>query len=101
MKNKLSGDEIGKIYEMIKRYHSKYLKKYDVKLPVLINKLGNYTKDALVLVYLAQDYPGTKKVTKGELTQFIRVFYPDVADVQQAKAPWCPEGVVYCSRWKG
>ncbi|MGC8927774.1 MAG: DNA methyltransferase [Myxococcota bacterium] len=46
---------------------------------------GNYTKDALVLVYLAQDYPDTKKVSKEELTQFIRQYYPDVPDVQQAR----------------
>ena len=46
---------------------------------------GNFTKDALVLVYLAQNYPDTKLVTKNELTQFIRRFDNNVNDVQQAR----------------
>jgi len=55
------------------------------KLPRLTNAKGDFTKDALVLIYLVQDYPNTKKISKGELTQFIRQYYPDVNDVQQAR----------------
>ena len=82
---RLSDNEIKEIYEMIYEYHNKYLKQHGVKLPKLTDTKGNYTKDALVLVYLSQDYPKTKSVSKGELTQFIRQYYPDVADVQQAR----------------
>ncbi|MCW7072031.1 MAG: hypothetical protein OCU12_06890 [Methanophagales archaeon] len=56
-----------------------------MKLPKLTGSQGNYTKDALVLVYLAQGYQNTKKVSKGELTQFIRLYDPSVNDVQQAR----------------
>ena len=70
---------------MLCRYYKKYLNQHGVKLPKLTDPKGNYTKDALVLVYLAQNYPNTKKVSKGELTQFIRQYYPNVADVQQAR----------------
>jgi hypothetical protein len=85
MKNNLSNSEIETIYNMISYYHKNFLEKYGVKLPKLINAKGNYTKDALVLVYLAQDYPDTKKISKEKLTQFIRQYYPNVADVQQAR----------------
>jgi len=85
MKRQLSKNEIIKIYKMVCNYHKKYLNQYGVKLPRLTNAQGNYTKDALVLVYLSQGYPKTKKVTKGKLTQFIRRYYPNVNDVQQAR----------------
>ncbi|MCX8070656.1 MAG: hypothetical protein N2738_09160 [Thermodesulfovibrionales bacterium] len=81
---KLSDDEIQNIYKMICRYYEKYLKSKGVKLPTLKNSKG-YTKDALVLVYLAQDYPNTQKISKEELTQFIRQYYPNTNDVQQAR----------------
>ena len=81
----LSDEGIKKIYDMICKYYEKYLKQYGVKLPGLTDAQGNYTKDALVLAYLAQDYPNTKKVSKGELTQFIRQHYPNINDVQQAR----------------
>lgn len=76
---------IHKIYKKIERYHKKYLKKQGVNLPNLKNNKGLYTKDALILVYLSQNYPNTKKATKRELTQFIRRHYPDINDVQQAR----------------
>lgn len=55
---------------------------------------GQYTKYALTLVYLAQGYPHTRTVSKKELTEFIRQYYPDVNDVQQARhlgaqQGWC------------
>jgi len=82
---KISDREIKETYELIKEYHKKHLEKYGVKLPKLTASNGKYTKDALVLVYLAQGYPNTKKVSKEELTQFIRKYYPNVPDVQQAR----------------
>jgi len=85
MKKHLSNNEIREIYSMISDYYKKFLEKYGVKLPKLTDTKSNYTKDALVLVYLAQDYPDTKKVSKEELTQFIRQYYPNVPDVQQAR----------------
>lgn len=36
-------------------------------------------------MYLARNYPNTKAVSKAELTDFIRGFYPNVSDVQQAR----------------
>lgn len=63
--------EIADIYKKIKEYYDKYLKSHGVHLPNL--KYGDrYTKDALILIYLAQGYPKTTKVTKEELTKFIK-----------------------------
>jgi len=85
MKNtKLSKKDIKKVYKMIVSYHSRFLKKHGVKLPKLDNN-GQFTKDALTLVYLARNYPKTERVSKTELTNFIRKFYPTVNDVQQAR----------------
>jgi len=77
--------EINEIYETITHYHTKHLKQFGVKLPKLYDNNKNFTKDALVLCYLAKGYPKTKKVSKEELTKFVRKFYPDVNDVQQAR----------------
>jgi len=85
MKKRLSEVEILKIYDKICEYHKKFLDRFGVKLPRLINTKGKYTKDALVLIYLAQDYPKTRKVAKEELTNFVRQYYPNVTDVQQAR----------------
>ena len=55
---------------------------------MLLPKLGSpesYIKDALILIYLSQGYPNTRKVSKTELTRFIRFYYPEVNDVQQAR----------------
>lgn len=100
---RLSDEEIKRIYDMICNYYEKYLKQHGVKLPKLKNTKGNYTKDALVLVYLARDYPETKKVSKGELTQFIRQYYPDVADVQQARHLGAQKGwfIISGTRYNG
>lgn len=81
---KLSEQQINQTYELITNYHKKFLEKHGVKLPKL--KAGdNYTKNALVLIYLAQDYPNTHVVSKTELTEFIKQYYPDTNDVQQAR----------------
>ena len=84
MAKKLSDKEIRDIYKVIKKYHGKYLRRYGVKLPKLRGSKG-YSKDALILIYLAQGYPKTRKVSKEELTEFIRYFYSKVNDVQQAR----------------
>jgi len=85
MEKRLSNDKIKEIFKLICDYHKKYLEQYGVKLPKLTDLQGNYIKDALILIYLAQDYPNTRKVSKEELTQFIRQYYPNVNDVQQAR----------------
>ena len=77
--------EIENTYNIISDFYNKYLKSHGVIFPKLKNKNLDYTKDALVLVYLAYNYPNQKVVTKQELTEFIRRFYPDVKDVQQAR----------------
>jgi len=82
---KLSKIEIIEQYNLIKSYHKKYLEKYGVILSKLDNGNGSFTMNALVLVYLSLGYPKTRNVSKTELTSFIRDFYPDVNDVQQAR----------------
>ena len=77
--------KILKIYKQVKKYHERYLKKYGVTLPKVKNNKGAWTKDALILIYLSQKYPYTQKATKRELTRFIRKYYPDTNDVQQAR----------------
>ena len=77
--------EIVEIYKIIQEHYEKYLKNHEVKPINLQDKGGKFTKDALTLCYLAQDYPNTKVVSKNELTEFIRTFYPDTTDVQQAR----------------
>lgn len=87
MKNyiKLTRKDIKRQYSLIKNYHKKYLKKVGVVLPKLYNTDKNFTKNALVLVYLSIDYPDTKIISKTELTEFIRFFDNKVNDVQQAR----------------
>jgi len=81
----MTSQKIIEQYSLIKEYHEKYLKKYGVKLPKLYTKGNQFTMNSLVLVYLSLDYPKTKVVSKTELTNFIRNFYPEVNDVQQAR----------------
>jgi len=82
---KLNKEQIVKQYDLLSGFYKKFLTKYGVAFPKLYGKSGEYTKDALVLVYLSLGYPRTKEVTKVELTNFIRQYYPDVPDVQQAR----------------
>lgn len=84
MRKRLSKKGIVETYKMICDYYEKFLKVYGVKLPRLQSKRG-FTRNALALVYLARNYPNTAKVTKGELTEFIRSFYPETNDVQQGR----------------
>ncbi|PAF52247.1 hypothetical protein BKH44_03805 [Helicobacter sp. 13S00477-4] len=81
----MTDEDIEDLYDLIKKYHTNYLSKNEVILPKLKNKKGKYTKDALVLILLAKDYPNTKIISKQDLTNFIRGFYPDTNDVQQAR----------------
>jgi len=81
----LNKRSIENIYRTICEYHEKYLKQFGVKLPKLYASKKKFTKDALVLVYLAYDYPKTRKVSKEELTKFVRSYYPNTNDVQQAR----------------
>ena len=81
----LNKKSIKSIYKMLYEFHEKYLKSYGVKLPKLYDSKGNFTNDALVLIYLAYAYPITRKVTKEELTKFVRSYYPNTNDVQQAR----------------
>ena len=81
----LNKKSIESIYKTICEFHEKYLKQFGVKLPKLYDSQGNFTKDALVLVYLAYDYPNTRKVSKEELIKFVRSYYPNTNDIQQAR----------------
>jgi hypothetical protein len=78
-------DEIQATYALLADYHARYLAPRGVKLPELRRADGQYTQTALTLVLLAQGYPDTKTVSKSELTEFMRTFYPQVNDVQQAR----------------
>lgn len=97
----MSEEQIKNIYEIIKSYFNKYLKKEGVRLPKLKNSKGQYTKNALVLIYLAQGYPNTKKVSKSELTEFIRNYYPNTNDVQQARHLSAQDGWFIASGTRG
>ncbi len=81
----LNKKSIESIYKTICEFHEKYLKQFGVKLPKLYDSQNNFTRDALVLTYLAYDYPNTRKVSKEELTKFVRSYYPNTNDVQQAR----------------
>lgn len=76
--------EIIQIWNTIVDYHKKFLTDKHVKLPTLKDANG-YTKNALVLIRLAKGYPNTDIVSKEELTDFIKQFYPKTNDVQQAR----------------
>ena len=80
----MNDKEVQKIWDVIAENHKKHLVNKGVKLPILKDKNG-YTKNALVLIRLSKDYPHTKIVSKAELTNFMKQFYPEINDVQQAR----------------
>lgn len=82
---RLTDADIQTTYAMVADYHGRYLAPKGVKLPELRRADGQYTQTALVLVYLARGYPDTRTVSKSELTEFMRTFFPQVNDVQQAR----------------
>ena len=81
----MDNTEIKNIWNIIVQYHEKYLKNEKVKLPSLYTSKNKYSKDALVLIRLAKGYPNTEVVSKQELTNFIKTFYPETTDVQQGR----------------
>lgn len=101
----MNPDEIQKVYQLIVEYYSKYLAHKGVKLPKLENmsKKGEkaFTVSALVLVYLAKDYPSTRWVTKSELTQFIINYRPHTNDVQSARHLGMQSGFYIVSSRRG
>ncbi len=50
----MNEEDILKYYKIISEYYEKYLKAYEVKAVNLQDKSGQFSKDALVLIYLAQ-----------------------------------------------
>lgn len=82
---RLADDEIRTTYDLLADSHRRYLARQGVQLPQLTNADGTYTQVGLALVYLAQGYPDTKTVSKSALTEFIRGYYPNVNDVQEAR----------------
>lgn len=78
----LSNNEIERLYNEIKLTWEKKLKKDNVKMPSLLSG-GKYTINSLVLVFL---YSKLKvKVSKQELTEFLKTMGIDSNDVQQAR----------------
>lgn len=82
---KLTDSEIEKLYDLIVEKYEKYLKQFSVKMPNLRNANGDWTRDALVLVKLAEGYPKTKQISKKDLTAFVNLYFPGTNDVQQAR----------------
>lgn len=76
--------EIENTYKLIVENHKKYLVPKGVVLPKL--KINNiYTKDALVLTRLAKGYPNTEIISKQILTSFVKSYFSNITDVQQAR----------------
>lgn len=71
-----------KYYDEIKNNWKKYLKEYSVKMPNLSSG-GKYTINSLVLIYLYTKMG--KKVSKQELTEFLKSMGIESNDVQQAR----------------
>lgn len=96
----MTDEEIEQTYNLIKEYHKKHLQEYGVVLPQL-RKSGRFTKDALTLVYLAHGYPETRWISKTELTNFIRKYYPETNDVQSARHLGMQKGFYIVSSRRG
>ena len=70
----MKANEIVAIYATIKEYHEKYLESKGVKLPNLIHG-GQFTKDALTLVYLCRNYPNTAIVINATTVAIIQILF--------------------------
>lgn len=81
----MNDKEIAELFGIIAKHYKMCLQKFGVKPINLKDSKGNYTKDALVLLYLARSYPDTKAVSKEELTEFMKSFYPHINAMQQAR----------------
>jgi hypothetical protein len=97
----MSSEKIEEIYQHVAELYRQHLEKQGVRLPSLRNRNGQFTIDALTLVYLAQGYPNTRWVSKSELTQFIRQFYPNINDVQSARHLGMQSGFYIVSSRRG
>lgn len=97
----MTDKEIEDIYALVRQFHAEYLQQSGVRLPALRSSNGNFTVDALTLIYLAQEYPNTRWVSKSELTQFIRQFHPDTNDVQSARHLGMQSGFYIVSTRRG
>jgi hypothetical protein len=80
----MNAKKILETYDVIVINHKAYLEEFGVKMPAL-KAGGGYTKNALVLVLLAENYPNTGIKSKSDVTRFVRGFYPDTLDCQQAR----------------
>lgn len=94
----LTDSEIERAYEELKEIHKNNLEDLGVKLPRL-RRGNNFTKYALVLIYLYKKF--NQKVSKTELTKFIKKFYPDTNDVQQARHLGAQKGWYILSGTRG
>jgi hypothetical protein len=81
----LSNEAIASLYAQIEAEWAAHLAARGVKLPSQHSKSGQLSQGALVLVRLAVGYPQTRPVSKTDLTGFIRRFYPQTNDVQEAR----------------
>lgn len=98
---RLSDAEIEAIYnDIIIPHYKRHLRTKGVKLPRLKRAKG-FTKDTLVLVYLAHGYPKTRWVTKAKLTEFVRQFYPETPDVQSGRHLGMQSGFYIVSTRRG
>ncbi|GIV24818.1 MAG: hypothetical protein KatS3mg026_0510 [Bacteroidia bacterium] len=97
----MDANNIEKIFELITQLHGEHLSKHGVKLPRLRNHRGEFTVEALTLVFLARNYPDTSWVTKEELTRFVRAYYPNTNDVQSARHLGIQRGFYIVSSRRG
>lgn len=94
----MKDNDIKKLYSELKQHWYKHLKKYDVKLPNL-SKSGNYTLNALALVYFYKNMG--KVVSKNDLTSFFRSMGHNPNDVQQGRHLANTSGWYIVSRTRG
>ena len=83
----LNKKQIEQNYNFILEHHKQYLASFGVKMPALYenSQSKKFSKNALALILLAQDYPNTKAISKEQLTNFIRKYYPQTTDAQQGR----------------
>lgn len=84
---RFTADYIEERYAFIEKYWRQHLYDHRVKMVQLYRnkKTKQFTRDALILVLLAEGYPDTRIYKKSELTEFLRLYFPVVNDVQQAR----------------
>ena len=78
----IKDSDLVKYYNELGEYHENFLKEHGVKMPKL-KKNGEYTKNALVLIYLYVFFK--KPVSKEELTDFLLEYGLKSNDMQQAR----------------